>query len=298
MRPGTRNSIIIAAGIATAIITAFLTVGLDDLLDRYFYSLMAGYIPAGAILVGAASASGFAMSAFYLNYMPTKPLFYLMGLFSCLSLLFIYFISYKTSVTSDGTPISQSYGFFAFMNILLSNTQIQASTDIHDIPLDATIEAGKAGYLLAVIQLLGFFFGGYAAFFFLKEIPVCKSCRLYLRTAGRRVKFFADGASLQHYRDRLSELPMTSPEFKQALSQPIGSPEMFKNLGVLRLNHELRRCGNCGCQLIKDFVSIRTKEDAKRIGALSRSTEIPPGLDLRGVFSGEEKANAEIGGTV
>jgi len=168
---------IIIAGLATTALT-LLGVFLLSNADKDF-EIMGWYalfiIPAGAILVGIASGSGYGLVSWITGRKINGKLLAMILVLLVVSYAAAQYVQFKSLhlVYTDG---GQSVGFweyydFTTRNMVFSLHQSKTSSG----PL------GVLGYLFRVLELAGFAVGGLLIPIGLKTKPYCDRCNVYMR---------------------------------------------------------------------------------------------------------------------
>jgi len=248
-------------GTATSFLTAIILAGLEIKFDFSIYSWMFWFvIPVGAICSGFAAASGYYAGARYLNHRPTKLLLLNMVVISITTFFLIHYINYYFLVV-DGGPARELVDFTRYLDIVLSHTAVRFR--MMRGPVSDPVELGSWGYLYAVLQIVGFAFGGVAVYKYLDAQPYCERCSKYLVAKDTQTRY-TNATQLS----QITTL-MAAGRVQDAIAAhaTIGSaahgniPAVSLQDPTLRSQMEIKRCKNCDQHWIKFTVSRWSKDD-------------------------------------
>jgi hypothetical protein len=265
-------------GLATAILVALADVAIARATTIDIFTFMMWFVvPAGAIVAGIAAASGYYFGSLYFHKKPKWPLLLQMVAIAGFAQFLIYYIGYSTLVLDNGGKASDVVPFAQYMEVILTKAhyRLRYGTD--------TGEIGEAGYWIAVVQFVGFLFGGFAIFFILKAKPVCGVCDLYLRPLAKREKFFANGEAAGSYYDRLFTYPVDGPDFAGLVRMETKRDKKVAK-GAAIVHTALLGCPSCKQQLIEEKIQIWNGQTWKDVDKLKRRVQIPIDVDLAAVF--------------
>jgi hypothetical protein len=274
-----KSSGIAIAGLLTSFATVFANVLISGLTGFNLFSFSLLFvIPVGAIGCGMAAAAGYYYAARYLHSMPSRFLLLQMVVITAASQIAIYWLEYK-SLFVDGQRISEFMPFQEYLGVFLASQQIVAGRgmQIHGP------ELGSAGYWLAGLQFVGFLAGGVLVYLNLSAIPVCNKCRKYLDLLATKLDVFGDADSFASHYELEFQLPVDSPEFASHVGRYHAAEE---DIGAIKLETEILQCPECINQTVKEKVYVRNEEEYKEIYNLSRSTNIPDGVDVLNAYLG------------
>ncbi len=228
------------------------------------------WIPVGAIIGGMVAASGYYIGARYTHSRATPFLLLLMVVIAGLAYFLIYWLDY-THREIGGTPARDSMTFWEFVDAILTNTRITGR-------FIWTGSVGVLGYLLGLVEFIGFLVGGFGAYALLASGHMCPSCNLYLDTLVTREKKFVEVDALISYIGSIEE-DLASPQIPVAACDNVeaAAPEP----GSIKVRFELFGCCFCKHQIIERRVSIRNGEEWNDIDSLSRTFQVPPGVDAK-----------------
>jgi hypothetical protein len=87
----------------------------------------------------------------------------------------------------DGKLISEYVSFSQYMDIVL--THQQTTFTVHGAKVGTTGELGSFGYVVALLQIVGFAFGAVAVFGYLMSLPYCQTCSRYLKSKAKQTRY-------------------------------------------------------------------------------------------------------------
>lgn len=267
------------AGLATSVAVAIgvtimsATTGFDP-----FSLMIRGFIPAGAIACGALAASGYFFAARQMQVPATKLLALQMFVIAVLTQLLVYLLGWAfTSI--DGVP-AHTLSFGAYVDHLLTTAHELVSINHHEFD---TGESGGDGYIYAGIEFIGLLVGGGWIFFGLVDQPTCPACGNYLKTVASRRDGFSNLDDFLDYYEHEFDHPVDSPEFAQFVG-----PRRKARLGQTAIEFftKVRACTGCAVQTVDETVMTRASGQWGEAIDLSRSIDMPPGLDVAPVYRG------------
>lgn len=185
------------------IVTSSLAALANFLIARYadidVSSWMYWFIlPVGAGLVGAAAASGYYLASLWTQRPATPILAINMVAISLSTYALIQYLNYYALSFPDGTPISDRVPFWTYYQVSIKTTnlsRIGGGT--------ITGELGGLGYLYEALRIVGFLFGGFVVYFYLKDKPYCDECNRYFGPR-RLLLETRDPAEVDSFAQRLS----------------------------------------------------------------------------------------------
>jgi len=274
MSPALKSLIVAGCGLATALLTGIVVTVVEHTLGFSIHTLAVWFvIPAGALMTGLASASGFYFGSLYLHARPTKFTLVQVVVVGGLSYFLIHYISYFTLVLNDGVRARDVIGFGDFLDFVLTKSHYRvgrgAGTDIG--------EMGRFGYALGGLQVLGFLAGGFWSYVILKNHPACEECSKFLRPLGTSQKEFEDNTTAADYHDKLFGLPLDSPDFASLAS---ANHKTKAKKGAVTLTMKLFGCPNCKQQALKKLVQVCDGRNWKEIDSLTSLLGVPAGVSL------------------
>lgn len=266
-------------GLVTSILVAIANVAVSNITGFNLFGFSMWFIiPAGAVCIGAAAASGYYFSSLYFHKKPTWFLVFQMVIIAGLTQFLIYYLEYATLVLDDGRKASDLVDFAAYLDISLTKAHYRIGRAAHD-----TGEVGEFGYTLAMIQFVGFLLGGAGVSVMLWTKDTCGRCSSYLRPLAQKTKEFSGTDSCLGYYDQLFLHDVDSPEFASMIQV---EPVSGDNSGSIIVTTDLLGCPTCGDQLIHEKVEVANGDKLKNIRELERKVAIPEGVDLVPVFRG------------
>ncbi len=269
---------IAVCGLVTSVLVAILNVVISNVVGINIFTFNIWFIvPAGAVAVGMAAASGYYFGALYFHKRPTPILFIQMALIAAFSQFLIYYLEYATLVI-DGQRISEYVQFSQYLDISLTKAHYRVG---RGAGVD-TGEIGSTGYWIAGLQFVGFLVGGIAIYFILSGKAVCEECQMYFRPLAKKVKTFEDTDACSQYYDVLFTHPVDSEDFAALVRSEAKVAKVEQ--GTIQVNTVLNGCPGCKSQLVIDEVSVNNGREWKEISDLKRQVSIPNGIDLKPIF--------------
>lgn len=256
-----------SAAVAIGLTIVAATTGFDA-----FSLIVRGFIPAGAIASGALAASGYFFAAKHMQVPATKLLALQMFVIAALTQLLVYLLGWAfTSI--DGVP-AHMLSFGVYIDRLLTTAHELVSID--ERHFDAG-EAGGDGYLYAIIEFIGLMVGGGWIFFALVDQPTCPACGNYLKTVASKRDSFSSLDDFMAYYEHEFDDPVDSPEFARFVG-----PRRKTGLGrtAFELFTKVRACTGCAVQTVDEKVMTRASGQWDEAIDLSRSIDMPAGIDV------------------
>jgi len=263
--------VISLCGLVTTVLTVGILVYVEIHLAFAFYSITHFFVlPTGAIISGAAAASGYYLGAQWLHARPTIKILFNMLLISVGAYFSINYLLYRL-LEVDGVAVSTLVGFAEFMEVVVTNMSLTIGRGNAE-----TGELGSLGYVVAVLQVIGFALGGGAVYLFLRSKPFCDHCNRYYRKIWRETRFTGDA---EVYVDAVARMAARAGsdgidavrEQHRAIGTEKGSGETH-----LKAELSLLRCGVCTRELLT-FKTYREKgNDWEAVDPLSFSQHYAP----------------------
>jgi hypothetical protein len=267
-----------AFGVVAFALTVVAVTAIERLtgFNLFTFSLWV-ILPVGALLTGAAAASGYYFGSLFFHIRPNWFLLVQIIFVAAVAQIAIYYGEYNSLILDDGTKASTLVSFRDYLDISLTQTHLRIGRAAVD-----TGEVGSLGYWLAGIEFLGFIAGGVFVFLMLLIRPACKNCSRYLRKLLKHNQQFNDQEEFAHYYDTVFQHPVDSTDFSEWMHwQPHqGKPKA----GTVSSVTTLLGCPHCKSQMISQEVKILTDREWKDVSSLSRNIQIPDGIDLKSVF--------------
>jgi hypothetical protein len=266
-------------GLVTSVLTAIGIVTIANLTGFSLFTLSIWVlVPVGAALTGFAAASGYYFGSLYFHKRPSIGLLVQMVVIAGFTQFLIYYMEYATLVLEDGKRVADYLGFSEYLNISLTKSHYRFGRMQAD-----TGEAGDFGYLMAILQFVGFLIGGICVYGYLLSKPVCPTCALFFRSLSKKAKTFLSIDDAGPYYDGLFATPVDGPEFAEKIR---ANAKVKAQKGSVLVTTTLHGCPSCKSQMIEDKVQIFNGREWKDLDTLDRRTFIPDGLDLVSVFRG------------
>jgi len=113
-----------------------------------------------------------------------------------------------------------------------------------------TGEVGSFGYVIALLQIVGFSIVGLAVYLCLASLPYCDKCSRYFKKVGQQIRYFSDGEVLKnHFTAVLTTL--SEKQFQTALETHAAAGRKKRDSSdYLAFKIELRKCEKCGVNLM------------------------------------------------
>lgn len=268
------------AGVVSFSLTVAAIVMVQHYMGFNFFTLSFWLIfPVGAMLSGAAAASGYYFASLALHTRPNWFMLVQVLVVAAAAMVTIYYLEYAT-MSLDGVRVSNLVSFVDYVQIYLTTQEITVGRS-----QTGTGEVGDFGYALAGIQFLGFIAGGLFVWLMLRAQPVCSDCGKYVRTLVKRTQQFSTQDEFTAAYDTLFKHPVASPGFNQALRWSPRPAGQAATAGVIQTTSTLKGCPHCGRQQIHQAVTVMSgKGEWKDVAAFNRAVTIPLGTDLRPSF--------------
>jgi hypothetical protein len=168
---------VLLAGLATTALTLLGVYLLDTKADDFnIMGLYANYvIPAGAIIVGLAAASGYGLTSWFTGVRITRYLLWIVVLLQFAAYFaaqYIEFANLHLVHRATGEPV----GFFEYYDAAARTFAWRQHDGTMGQPL------GAWGYFFRGLEVLGFVLGGLIVPLVLRKAPYCPDCQLYMKT--------------------------------------------------------------------------------------------------------------------
>jgi hypothetical protein len=231
-----------ACGFVTSLLTGLILFIVAQKTGFAFYTYMYWFvIPAGAGLSGFAGASGYYAGARFFGHKPSV-IFLLNVVAASLATFFlIHYLSYLT-LAVDGKQVSNYIPFTQYLDLAIRSTNMR-------FRVGSTGELGSAGYVVALLQVVGFGVGGFAVYVYLTEQPYCERCTRYMSKKGTSTRYTGqytgDVETFQSSVTRvIQHLSSGSPGDALEEQRTFGDPECGK-ANYLRSIINVRVCKEC-----------------------------------------------------
>jgi hypothetical protein len=263
-------------GLATNFLVALLLWWIETKFGFAFYSWTFWFVvPVGALFAGFAGASGYYVGSLLLGHRPTRLLLLNLVIGSVLTFLLIHYLAYMT-LQIEGKKVSDYIPFSKYLDIAIRSTSMK----ILGSKTESTGELGSFGYVIAVLQVIGFAVGGFCVYAYLAAKPYCNRCSRYLSGKGKQIRYASDPEGLQTATAQLARY-MGNDEVGQAVEEHRNSV----SFGVaaapkdchLRSVIEVQRCKKCERHWVKFAVENLSDNNWNEVSGLTieRFTEQP-----------------------
>lgn len=167
------NQLILYGGLATSAGALFLVY----LIAKSGFNLMGLYwffiVPVGAILVGLVSGVGYAVMSRWTNFRASGTyLWFVVGV-SLLTYGASHYVTYQQVLSNYGITSDQ----LSFINYMRVTTE---STEMADHDGDNGFTVGKFGYLLLLLEAVGFSGAAAIPLLIVSQAPYCEDCSRYM----------------------------------------------------------------------------------------------------------------------
>ena len=265
-------------GLATNFLIGLLLWWIEARFGFAFYTWTFWFvIPVGALFAGFAGASGYYVGSLLLGHRPTRLLLLNIVIGSVLTFFLIHYLAY-TTLQIEGKNVSDYVPFSKYLDIAIRSTSMEFR--LHGSKTGSTGELGSLGYVVAVLQVIGFAVGGFCVYAYLAAKPYCNRCSRYLSGKGRQIRYANDPEGLQTATAQLAG-HMANDEIGQAVEEHRNSA----GFGVaappkdchLRSVIEVQCCKKCERHWVKFAVENLSGNDWKEVSGLTseRFTEQP-----------------------
>ncbi|MBV9227030.1 MAG: hypothetical protein JOY85_23590 [Acidobacteriaceae bacterium] len=240
--------------------TALLLALIEFKFGIALYSFMWWFvIPVGALLAGFAAASGYYFGAKTFHHRPTRLLVFNMISVAVTTYFVINYLNYSL-LQIDGHPASSLVSFGQYMDVLLSHQSL--ALRIRGAKVGETGDLGAFGYIVALLQILGFAVGGLAVYGNLRSNPYCGKCNKYLKVISSIMRHASDAEQIQRVYNRvLTELQ--NGNSLQAVSSlaEFGTKASIPSTMPLRAEVTLYRCVCCPQEFVKASLCTHNGRD-------------------------------------
>ncbi len=263
--------LVLACGLLTTALTLFAIYWLGANARTNVMGWYANYvIPAGAILVGLAAASGYGLASWLSGVKISRGLLWSVLILQLASYFGAQYVEFRTRDPhyQDGTPV----GFLEYFDVSARSFAWEQKDGSAGEPL------GAWGYAFRLLELMGFTGGGLIVPVLLRRKPYCDSCQLYMSTrelavlpcgvaprkikksdlqgqlnyeqeqkeAGAKGQALLDGVAGCAREGRVSEL-------RGILDAHVGRKKEYGKLSQ-RISVSLTSCGRCGTGFLSTAV--------------------------------------------
>lgn len=255
-------------GIVTSIVTAVIVVLVEQYFEFSLFTLSFWVIiPAGALVTGAAAASGYYFGAKWSNTRPNRFHLANMSLIGLGTFFLIYWLQYL-SFEVDGKSLSE-YGmsFLTFLQISLTKAEYSLAHS------SKGFEVGAFGYVLAALQLLGFLAGGAVLYFALLAAPFCSGCEKYLKKIFSMTKQFEAPEQAKPFVEKLHAAEPFSADYFALVQQQEAKIKIRD--GATKIDWTLHQCPACREERVDEKLQIFRGRDWSEASGAARSMVVP-----------------------
>jgi hypothetical protein len=282
---GTEKQIIITLmGLATALVTGCALGYFEASTHIPLYSFMFFFIiPVGAIMAGILAASGYYFGAMTFNQKPAGGVAINMILIAIGSYFLANYIPYEL-LEVQGARVKEMVSFWEYMDTIIRHTSLS-------IKGHSTGEIGSTfGYIFALIQIIGFSFGGFIVFGALESLPFCNDCSEYLKKTNTRDRFTSEGEILSENVESFVKM-LDEKQYRTAIALHDSKMGVAEIAGHhLKSTITMYKCKTCGINHL-DFGIARLGQDGwKDVDNTSIKRWINPKEDA----SHKESATQEV----
>jgi hypothetical protein len=196
---------------------------------------------------------------------------------SVATFLVIHYLAYKTLVV-DGKQVSHYVSFAQYLDWRIRAISMTFSFGSKD--LGHTGELGLFGYVVALLEIVGFAIGGVAIYAHLDMLPYCDKCSRYLGKKGSMVRYSKDPSGLQQnaaiIRDHVSH-----DAIGKAMSElaAFGLPKEARETH-LKSSITIKRCETCDRHWVQYMVEERAGNHWKEVPNLTVARFIKDAVTL------------------
>jgi len=256
-------------GFVTSLITAAILWWVEDKFGLAIYSWMHWFvIPTGALLSGFAGASGYFFGSWFFGHRPTRLLLLNVVLASLATFFTVHYLSYIT-LNIDGKQVSDYISFSRYLDIETRSMAMEVRLGRGAVKAGSTGELGGFGYVIALLQVIGFSVGGVAVWGYLESKPYCEHCSRYLSAKGKQVRYTGDPEGLKAVTAQIFDHIKTD-----AIAAAIEQQRTFGNQRHQKDDHlrsvfEIRHCKKCGRHWAQFSIEKRSGDGWKTIPELT-----------------------------
>lgn len=176
----------VLAALVSAVIMAFVLSWIEINHELSIYSFSFWFIiPVGAVGCGLVAASGYLLAARYLHLRPTSKMLVLPVITAVGTFIGTNYLTYRQLELQPGTKLSDFMGFGEYFKLIIT----ESGYSVRSASVD---RVGGFGYVLALLQIIGFAGGGVIVQRTLQNLSYCSySSRFMKRTKNITVSFRA-----------------------------------------------------------------------------------------------------------
>jgi hypothetical protein len=171
--------VITIGGLVTSVFTASLHHWIAATFAIEVSSFMFWFvIPAGALLVGAAAASGYYLTSIWTNAPATRLVAFNMTIIGFSTYALIQYLNYEALRLPDGRLVSDIVDFWTYYFASIESTSLQFRFRAVAVGRP-TGALGELGYIYELLRIAGFLVGGFAVYGHLRNKAYCPDCKRY-----------------------------------------------------------------------------------------------------------------------
>jgi hypothetical protein len=240
---------VLVFALITSTVTAFVNLLIENTIgiDIFSFGIFL-IIPIGAILIGAAGASGGLLACLYFNIMPSKIDAIVLTAIAAFTMFLIYYLGYSTLVLDDGVLASEVVDFGTYLDLVVTKSQLILGRGLRE-----TGEVGSFGYWLLAFKFLGVLLGGVGVFCILIGLPVCADCDAYFRKVSVKENMQPNVESAQVVFDKIKS--GSEEQYASAVDSSVNGDCHVK------IHFTLMRCPKCRSELVTEEFFIKNKEN-------------------------------------
>jgi hypothetical protein len=243
MNRTTQDFLVAAFGLLTSILIAVIVSWVERHLDIALYSFMFWFIiPAGAIGTGFVAAGGYYLGAVLFGHRPSSLFLFNMVAVSISTFFLIHYLNYSY-LEIEGQAVSSLISFGQYLDIVIQHTSLDFR--LNAAKLRSSGELGELGYVYALLQIIGFSVGGYAAYRWLLTKPYCADCSKYFAQKGTQTRYAKDPDELTSTVKQISEF-LEQAKLSDAIRLHSQLGHIKPLVGEqLRTKIQVRHCKSC-----------------------------------------------------
>ncbi len=194
---------------------------------------------------------------------------------------FIQWLDYSF-MTVEGHTLKEVISFGDFLAYTIAHTSLRFGMRGHFT--GTGVEIGAAGYLFAVVQVVGFLIGGFAIYAYLTSMTYCEDCRLYLNSKGIQTRYFRSAEEMQDAtKNVLTEMKLGRLQHSVLVHATLGTNE--GSSATFSSIVEVKRCKGCDKHWTKFTANRKAGNDWKEINELGFSAFCMEPVELHRTIS-------------
>jgi len=191
------NLLILYGGLATSVGALLLVY----LISTFGFNLMGLYfwyfVPVGAFLVGLASGTGYAIASKWTNFRASASYLWFVVAVSLLTYggsHYVTYLNYRADIaamleqielvdpaTNKPIPAEEIMGNITFLGYMQETIETTEMADVEDRDQDDAFELGKLGYLILLLEAIGFCGGAVIPLAVVSQGAYCEDCGRYMK---------------------------------------------------------------------------------------------------------------------